>query len=215
MLHRWDITPREAVELQRKLRELVRTDLSLGEVRTVAGVDVGYRKSSGESVAAVCALEFPSLRILETHAVRMRTPFPYVPGLLSFREIPPILAALDQLSNPADLILVDGHGRAHPRRMGIAVHLGLWLQRITIGVGKSKLCGEFREPGPARGSQSQLEHRGDVIGSVLRTRTGVKPVFVSEGYGLPLPECVKWVLRLAPRFRLPEPIRIADRLSKR
>ena len=117
------------------------------------------------------------------------------------------------LSCDDDLILVDGHGRAHPRRFGIASHLGLWLKHPTIGIGKSRLCGEFRQPGKRRGSSTDLVHKGEVIGKVLRTRVGVKPVFVSVGYGLPLEECVSWALAMTSRFRLPEPIRRADHLS--
>ncbi len=144
----------------------------------------------------------------------MKTPFPYIPGLLSFREVPPILKALKKLSRLPDLILVDGHGRAHPRRFGIASHLGLWLKHPTIGIGKSRLCGEFRQPGKRRGSSTDLVHKGEVIGKVLRTRVGVKPVFVSVGYGLPLEECVSWALAMTSRFRLPEPIRRADHLCR-
>ena len=152
---------------------------------------------------------------VESAVAKSQTPFPYVPGLLSFREIPVILKAIEKLSSLPDLICVDGHGQAHPRRFGIASHLGLWLKHPTIGIGKSRLCGEFREPGPRRGAASNLIHQGEVIGRVLRTRQGVKPIFVSVGYGLPLKECVRWTLAVTPRFRLPEPIRQADRLSEK
>ena len=135
------------------------------------------------------------------------TPFPYVPGLLSFRELPPILEALDQLSAPPEIILVDGHGRAHPRRFGIACHLGLWLRIPTIGVGKTRLCGEYEEPGLTKGSASPLRDGSETLGVVLRTRTRVRPVFVSVGYGLPLEACVNWTLAVTPRYRIPEPVR--------
>jgi deoxyribonuclease V len=213
MLHDWNLTPREAIALQKKLRTSIRTDLTLPEVEFIAGVDVAYVKTTGESVATICRLAYPGLELVDHAIARLRTPFPYVPGLLSFREIPPILEALRRLARPFQLLFVDGHGRAHPRRFGIASHLGLWLQQPTIGIGKSRLVGSFDEPGQTRGDRSELRDRGEVIGSVLRTRAGVKPIFVSVGYGLVLEDCVEWTLRVTPRFRLPEPIRQADRLA--
>lgn len=211
--HPWDLTPKQAVELQKQLRGEVRTDLPSRPVSRVAGVDVAYIRELEESVATVVVLSYPDLGIVESAAARSFTPFPYVPGFLSFREIPPLLKALDQLSALPDLILVDGHGWAHPRRFGIACHLGLWLQSRTIGVGKSLLCGQFPQPGIQKGEVSYLTHREEIIGKVLRTRAGVKPVFVSVGYGLPLDSCVQWVLRCSPRFRIPEPIRQAHNLA--
>ena len=211
--HPWDLTPKQAVELQKQLRGEVKTHLPSKPVSRVAGVDVAYIRELGESVATVVVLSYPDLGIVESAVARSATPFPYVPGLLSFREIPPLLKALGQLSALPDLILVDGHGWAHPRRFGIACHLGLWLQSPTIGVGKSFLCGRFSEPGMQKGEVSYLTQREEIIGKVLRTRTGVKPVFVSVGYGLPLDSCVRWVLRCSPRFRIPEPIRQAHNLA--
>ena len=211
--HSWDLTPKQAVELQKQLRGEVRTDLLAKPVSRVAGVDVAYIRELGESVATVVVLSYPDLGVVESAVARCATPFPYVPGLLSFREIPPLLKAIGQLSALPDLILVDGHGRAHPRRFGIACHLGLWLQSPTIGVGKSLLSGQFSEPGIQKGEVSYLTHREEIIGKVLRTRTGVKPIFVSVGYGLPLDSCVRWVLDCSPRFRRPEPIRQAHNLA--
>lgn len=213
-LHGWNLTPRQAVALQRTLQAHIRTDLPLDSVRRVAGTDVAYLKDRKESVATVAILAYPGLEVLEWKTVRMPTPFPYVPGLLSFRETPPLLKALDRLSCDPDLILVDGHGRAHPRRLGIACHLGLWLEKPTIGIGKTLLCGRYWEPGVQRGERTPLEDQGEIVGTVLRTRTGVRPIFVSVGYGIPLEECIRWVLRLTPRFRIPEPIRQADRLAR-
>jgi deoxyribonuclease V len=132
---------------------------------------------------------------------------------LSFREIPPILQAFRSLSLPIDLVFVDGHGRAHPRRMGIASHLGLWLKKPTIGIGKSRLCGDYEEPGLERGCRSDLRHKGELVGTVLRTRRKVKPIFVSVGYGIPLERCVSMTLKVTPKYRLHEPIRLADRLA--
>jgi deoxyribonuclease V len=212
-MHSWNLTPKEAIQLQRKLKDQVKTHLTLRNPQHIAGVDVAYIREKEQSVATVVVVSCADFETVESAVAKMKTPFPYIPGLLSFREIPAILKALEKLSNLPDLILVDGHGQAHPRRFGIAAHLGLWLKHPTIGIGKSRLCGEFRQPGKNKGSCTDLIHKGEVIGRVLRTRTGVQPVFVSVGYGLPLKECVHWTLAMTPRFRLPEPIRRADRLS--
>jgi deoxyribonuclease V len=213
MLHRWDISPKEAVAVQRSLIGELEAELSLGKPETVAGVDVSYIRESNESIATVAVLSLHDLQPTEVAAARVPTPFPYVPGLLSFREVPPILEAFGKLSQSPDLIFVDGHGRAHPRRIGIASHLGLWLEKPTIGIGKSRLCGRYKEPGQDRGSVSDLVDRDECIGCVLRTRSGVKPVFVSVGYGLLLEVCVEWTLKVTTRYRLPEPIRTADRIA--
>ena len=213
LLHSWNLTPREAIQLQKQLKDRVRTDLILSKLQRVAGVDVAYIRKSKESVASVVVLSYPELTCVESAVAKMKTPFPYVPGLLSFREVPAILAALQKLSALPNLVFVDGHGQAHPRRFGIACHLGLWLTLPSIGIGKSLLCGQFKEPALERGASSTLLHQGEVIGKVLRTRSGVKPVFVSVGYGLPLPDCVRWTLEVSPRFRIPEPIRHAHRLA--
>lgn len=213
MLHEWDLSPREAIALQRELAEQISCSSQLPRVNRLAGVDVAYDAQSGLSAATVCILEYPSLELVEFSVAHCPTPFPYVPGLLSFREVPPILKAFESLKSVPDLIFVDGHGRAHPRRIGIASHLGLWLQRPTIGIGKSLLCGTFEDPGATKGSWTELVHRDEVIGLVLRSRTNVKPIFVSVGYGIPLERCLEWTLAATPKYRLPEPIRMADRIA--
>jgi len=212
-LHSWNLTPREAIRLQHELRRNIHTSLTIGRLSVIAGVDVGYVRETEESVATVSLLAFPGLGLLDFAIARVKTPFPYIPGLLSFREIPPILHAFHLLQKPVDLVFVDGHGQAHPRRMGIASHLGLWLEIPTIGIGKSRLCGEYEEPGAERGCRSDLRHRGELVGTVLRTRKQVRPIFVSVGYGIPLDRCVSITLEATPKFRLPEPIRHADRLA--
>ena len=214
-MHSWNLTPKEAVQLQRKLKNSIQTDIPFKCPRLVAGVDVAYLPQAKQSIASVVVLSYDGLATVESTVARSDTPFPYIPGLLRFREIPVILKAIEKLSSLPDLIYVDGHGQAHPRRFGIASHLGLWLKYPTIGIGKSRLCGEFREPSQRRGSSTNLIHQGEVIGRVLRTRQGVKPIFVSVGYGLPLRECVRLTLAVTPRFRLPEPIRQADALSEK
>lgn len=212
-MHPWNLTPKEAIALQKRLKDRIRTDWKLARVKRIAGVDVSYLPITKESVASVVVLSYPDLETIESASSRMKTPFPYVPGLLSFRELPAILKAVERISAAPQVIFVDGHGRAHPRRFGIASHLGLWLNCPTIGIGKSRLCGAYEEPGEERGCETDLLDDGEVIGRVLRTRTSVKPIFVSIGYGIPLDECRRWTLAVTPRYRLPEPIRRADRLS--
>jgi len=212
-LHSWNLTPKEAIALQHELSRHVHTSLTVEQLSLIAGVDVAYIRETGESVATISLLAYPGLDLLDFAIARVKTPFPYIPGLLSFRETPPILHAFNLLNRSVDLVFVDGHGRAHPRRMGIASHLGLWLETPTIGIGKSRLCGEYEEPGLEKGCKSDLWHRGELVGTVLRTRRKVKPIFVSVGYGLPLDQCVHITLETTPKFRLPEPIRHADRLA--
>ncbi len=207
-------TAREGIELQVVLRSLVRTDLVIGHPRTVAGVDVAYIAEKRLSVATVVVLRFPDLTPVDSVSAWLETPFPYVPGLLSFREVPPILKAWESMRSEPDVVFVDGHGRAHPRRLGVACHLGLILQKPTVGIGKSRLCGWYEDPGPYRGEQADLIDGADVIGTVLRTRDRVKPVFVSVGYGMTLEKCVEWTLRVTRRVRLPEPLRLADHASR-
>ncbi len=213
LLHPWNLTPREAIQLQKQLKKRIKTDLILRKVQRVAGVDVAYIRKSKESVATAVVLSYPQLTCVESAVVKMKTLFPYVPGLLSFREVPAISEALEKLSTLPELVFVDGHGQAHPRHFGIACHLGLWFTLPSVGIGKSLLRGQFQEPALERGASSELLHQDKVIGKALRTRPGVKPIFVSVGYDLSLPECVHWTLELSPRFRIPEPIRQAHRLA--
>jgi deoxyribonuclease V len=179
----------------------------------VAGADVSYDRGSPDHdlYAAVVVLDVESLRVVEVAAVRARARFPYVPGYLSFREIPPLLDAFAKLEAVPDLIVCDGQGRAHPRRFGLACHLGVLLDRPTFGCAKSRLIGEYREPGPRRGAHTRLRDGREVIGEVVRTRSFVKPVFVSVGHRISLETARRIALRLAPRYRLPEPVRAAHR----
>jgi deoxyribonuclease V len=175
----------------------------------VAGADVSYDRGSPVLFAAVVVLDPTSLEVIESAGVEGRARFPYVPGYLSFREIPPLLEAFARLSAPPDLVVCDGQGRAHPRRFGLASHLGVLLDLPTIGCAKSRLVGEHREPGPRRGASTRLRHEGEVIGTVLRTQDGVKPVYVSVGHRVTLDAARRQILALAPRHRLPEPVRAA------
>jgi deoxyribonuclease V len=178
-------------------------------LRRVAGADVSYDRGSPVLFAAVVVLDPASFAVIESAGVESRARFPYVPGYLSFREIPPLLEAFAKLAARPDLVVCDGQGRAHPRRFGLASHLGVLLDLPTIGCAKSRLVGEHREPGPLRGASAALRHEGEVIGTVLRTQDGVKPVYVSVGHRVTLAAARRTILALAPRHRLPEPVRAA------
>lgn len=211
-MHDWDITPKDAVALQRQLAPRVEREDRLGLVSRVAGVDVSYHAGTDRLAAAAVVLDAATHQLLDVQIVLGQPAFPYVPGLFSFRELPPVLLALEKLRETPDLIICDGQGIAHPRRFGLACHLGLWTGLPTIGCAKSRLTGTFDPPGETRGSQSALMDKDEQIGAVLRTRAGVAPVFVSTGHRISLRTACDWVLSLAPRFRLPETTRIADRL---
>jgi deoxyribonuclease V len=211
--HPWKVSVEEARRIQLELAARVVTEDAFGQVHTVAGVDVGFEGGNRIARAAVAVLSFPDLELIEHAIVRRPVDFPYVPGYLSFREIPAALEALERLDRQPDLILCDGQGRAHPRRFGLASHLGLCLDRPTIGVAKSRLIGEYREPGYRRGSHTPLRDDGEVIGAVLRTRTRVKPLFVSIGHRISLASAVDYTLRCCTRYKLPETTRWAHRLA--
>ena len=242
---RWDVTPKEAVQIQRRLRrKLARlwrdsTRLSAPPPRhpLVAGADISYDKSSDKLFAAVVVgrmvgndpLPAPSpprgeganwkaqrdFEIVETATVVDRARFPYVPGLLSFREAPVLLKCFRKLRCAPDVVMIDGHGLAHPRRFGIACHIGWLLDVPTIGCAKSILVGEYQRLGKRRGAIAPLIHKGEVVGCAVRTRTGVQPVYISSGHRIDLPTAVRLALRCAPRVRLPEPTRQAHLLVNR
>ncbi len=210
-LHSWDITPREAIQIQQDLCTRVIRSGRLANVRLIAGADTAFDTHSNAAFSAVVVMSFPGLTIIETRVVRSKVTFPYVPGLLSFRESPPLLRAFKQLRHEPDLVFIDGHGFAHPRRAGIACHLGLLLDRPVIGCAKSLLTGIYREPDTIKGACTRLtDAAGEILGSVLRTREKVKPVFVSVGHKIRLADAVRWTLACAPTYRIPEPTRLAD-----
>jgi deoxyribonuclease V len=213
MSHPWDVTPAEARAIQEQLRDRVLRQDRLGDIRRVAGVDVGFEQGGRITRAAVAVLGFPDLEPLGEAIARLPTSFPYIPGLLSFREIPAVLAALQQLEQLPDLLLCDGQGLAHPRRFGIACHLGVLVDLPSIGVAKSRLLGEHEEPGPDKGSWEPLLDRGETIGAVVRTRSRVKPLYVSIGHRLSLDTAIRYLLACTPRYRLPETTRRAHRLA--
>ena len=211
--HPWTLAPAEAMALQRELRaQLILSD-QLGPVRRVAGVDVGFEADGTVTRAAVAVLRYPELDLLESAIARRPTTFPYVPGLLSFRELPAVLDALAQLREPPDLLLCDGQGIAHPRRFGIASHLGLLVNIPAIGVAKTRLHGTHEEPPNQRGAWSPLRAEGEIIGAALRSRSGVKPLYVSPGHRISLETALAYVMGCCTRYRLPETTRHAHRLA--
>lgn len=210
-LHPWDVSPAEAIRLQEELRSQVVAENCLGEVHAIAGVDVSVRGEVAR--AAVVVLRYPDLAFQEVALAEVTVTFPYIPGLLAFREAPAILAACAKLRAEPDLLIFDGQGLAHPRRMGIATHVGLFLDRPTIGCAKSRLCGEHSELPSQAGSWVPLADRGEVIGAVVRTRSGVRPVYVSLGHRVDLEAAIHYVLTCCRGYRLPEPCRLAHRAA--
>ncbi|MBS1236410.1 MAG: endonuclease [Proteobacteria bacterium] len=213
MIHPWPASAAEAIVLQQKLRERVIVVDQLDTVSTVAGLDVGPEGDGSVMRAAVAVLSFPDLKTADQVVARRPASFPYIPGLLSFREIPALLDALARLGALPDLLLCDGQGLAHPRRFGLACHLGVLTGIPSIGVAKSLLVGEHGPLPPARGSWRPLVHKGEVVGAALRTRTGVAPVYVSIGHKVSLATVIDYVLACSPNFRLPETTRAAHRLA--
>ena len=211
--HPWKVTTAEARGIQDRIRCLVETVDRLDEIGIVAGVDVGFEKAGTVTRAAVALLHFPSLEPLGNAIARTATTFPYIPGLLSFREIPAVLKAMEQLEAKPDLLLCDGQGIAHPRRCGIASHLGVLLDIPSIGVAKTRLTGTHGTLPKPKGSRIPLMDGDEQIGSVLRTRTGVKPLYISPGHRISIDTADELVLRCTTRYRLPETTRQAHRLA--
>jgi len=211
--HDWPLTAEDAIAIQNQLRSQVITEDQLGDVQYVAGVDLGFEEDGAISRAAVAVLSFPDLQLQEKAIAKRPTNFPYIPGFLSFREIPAILDALETVSTTPDLIVCDGQGIAHPRRLGIACHLGVLIDIPTIGAAKSLLVGKHDEVPVEKGSWQPLRYRGEVVGAVVRSRTGVKPLYVSPGYRISLPTAIDYVLRCTTKYRLPETTRWADKLA--
>jgi len=214
-LHPWKVSPKEAIGIQEELRSQVIREDRFDPPKSVAGVDVGFEDDGETTRAAVAVLGFPDLSLREWTLARRPTEFPYVPGLLSFREVPAILDALSQLETLPDLLVCDGHGLAHPRRFGLACHLGLLVNLPTIGVGKSRLVGHHPPVGSERSSWQPLEDHDEIIGAVLRTRTGVKSVYISIGHRFSLKSALEFIMSCTPKYRLPEPVRQAHRLASK
>jgi deoxyribonuclease V len=208
-LHRWDLDPTEAVALQRELAGRVETHTPLVPCKLVAGADVSYNRFSPIFYAAVVVLRTDDWTVVEEQGAVRESPFPYIPGLLSFREAPVLLEAFAKLETVPDAVMCDGQGIAHPRRLGLASHVGLWLDLPCVGCAKSLLTGKYKEPGKKASSLAPLVDRGEVVGDVVRTKDNVKPLFVSAGHKIDLPSAVRLVLEACQGYRLPEPTRQA------
>jgi len=212
--HEWDdLKVQDARRIQESLQQRVRIKDAFGKLRRIAGVDVGFEANNTITRAAVAVLSFPGLELVEHAIARRETRFPYVPGYLSFREIPALVDALRQLAQAPDMLLCDGQGIAHPRRFGIACHLGVLTDLPAIGVAKSRLCGDYTEPGEEKGEASPLMDGDEQLGWVLRTRRRVKPLFVSPGHRIGHESCRRIVMQCLSRYRLPETTRQAHRLA--
>lgn len=208
-LHRWDLGFAEAIALQRQLAERVDVRTPLTRCELIAGADISYDRFSDVLFAGVVVLQAPDWEIVERQGVVGTATFPYRTGLLSFREAPVLLEAFARVRAEPDVVMLDGQGLAHPRRLGLACHVGLFLERPTLGCAKSLLTGKFRDLGPRAGAVAPLWDRGEVVGEAVRTKNKVKPVFVSAGHRVDLPSAVRVVLASCRGYRLPEPTRQA------
>ena len=211
-LHDWALTPRQAIELQKELRARVLLTPLRKPVETIAGADISFNKFSSTVYAGLVVLRLPSLETVEEIGVVSETKFPYVPGLLSFREAPSVLEAWSRLKTEPDAVMFDGQGIAHPRRVGIASHIGLLIERPTLGCAKSVLVGKYEEPAGERGSWTEMIDKGEVVGAALRTKTNVQPVFVSPGHLIDLAGAIELAMRCDNGYRQPEPTRRAHNL---
>ena len=212
-LHKWDVNPAAAVEIQKSLAAQVIRNNEAGKPRYIAGVDISSGRAVDKATAAVVVLSYPELVMVDSSVIYTETAFPCVPSLLSFREVPLILKAYEKLKKEPDLILVDGQGIAHPRRMGFASHLGLVLEKPTIGCAKSLLTGEHGELAEKAGSFADITDNGEVIGAVVRTIDNVKPLYVSIGHKVDLATAMRWVLACCKDYRIPKPLRLAHQAA--
>ncbi len=211
-LHSWNLSPKQAVDLQKKLAAKVRLIPLKIPAKLIAGLDCAFTKDAQKIVAAAVVVRLPNFDIVETKSAVRKLRFAYIPGLLSFREAPACIAAVKKLKTTPDLFLIDGQGIAHPRRLGLAAHLGLFFDTPTIGCAKSRLTGTFEDPLLQKGAYSLLKDKQDTIGAVLRTRNNVKPIFVSVGNKCMLKDAIKITLACTTKYRLPEPTRLAHQL---
>ena len=208
-LHAWDLQPADAVALQKQLKSQLQLQPLAQEPRLIAGADLSFDKGSDTVYAGIVVLSLPDLQIVESKGLQTTAPFPYVPGLLSFRESPAILEVWQTLENKPDILVTDGQGTAHPRGFGVACHLGLWLEIPTIGCAKTLLCGKFGDLDAARGAHEPLIYKNQTVGAALRTKNRVAPVYVSPGNLIDLDDSIKILLRCDGGYRIPEPTRQA------
>ncbi|PQV64107.1 Endonuclease V [Abditibacterium utsteinense] len=208
-LHPWNLTPPQAIALQNELRDQLEIRPLQSAPQLIAGADISFDIGSDTVYAGIVVLSFPGLEVVEECGIQTTANFPYVPGLLSFREAPAILEVFEKLQNKPDVLVLDGHGTAHPRGFGIACHVGMWLPIATIGCGKTRLCGQFEDLGEARGSHAPLIYKKQVVGAALRTKNKINPVFVSPGNRCDLPGALDLMLRCDGGLKIPEPTRRA------
>lgn len=213
--HLWNISEMEAIKIQEQLAQKVIKEDAFDQINYVSGVDVAYSKSNDKLIAAIVILETETLKLVESVVIEDTIQFPYIPGLFSFRELPPIIKAFEKIKNRPQLVVCDGQGLAHPRRFGLACHLGVLCDIPTIGCGKTKLIGNYKEPEQHRGAQSPLIEKREIIGNVLRTQNTINPIFVSVGHRISLTTACHWILKLSTKYRLPETTRQADQLVKK
>ena len=206
-LHSWEVSPQESIKIQKDLKSNISLKKSFSKIDKIAGADVSYYKN--KMIAGVIIFEFPNLKTIERQSFISPVNFPYIPGLLTFREGPSLLSAFKKVKNEPDIILFDGQGIAHPRRMGIATHLGLFLDKPTIGCAKSRLSGEYTSIGDEKGDYVLLKEDKEILGVVLRTRKRVKPIFVSPGHKIDLPNSIEITLKCTGKYRVPIPVRDA------
>lgn len=211
--HAWNVTPKQAKEIQEQLKDRVILEDQFESIKYVAGVDVGFENNNTITRAAIAVLNFSDLVLIEHRIARLPTRFPYIPGYLSFREVPAVLEALGKIKQLPDILLCDGQGIAHPRRLGIACHLGVLTDLPCIGVAKSRLIGTHDDVPPEKGQYVNLYDKGEVIGSVLRTRKNVKPLYISPGHKVSLRSAIQIVLQCVTKYRLPETTRWAHKLA--
>jgi len=213
-VHSWNATPKQAIAIQHKLRIKIKTFDDFDSLKKVGGVDVGFVKEKNLSCAALVIFSYPDMKILDVITCSEPISFPYIPTFLAFREVPVVLSCFEKLENMPDMLILDGQGYAHPRRMGLASHVGVLLDIPTIGCAKSRLVGEFNMPDEKKGSYSYLYDKCEIIGAVLRTKDNISPVFVSIGHRVSLNTAIKLILEMAVT-RIPEPTKIADREVKK
>jgi len=213
-LHPWNVSIKEALQIQEELRGCVVLKNRFSKIKTVAGSDVAYSRSGAFLLGAMVVLSYPELKLRDSAMATGKVSFPYIPGLFSFREGPVLLKAFDRLKLKPDLIIFDGHGIAHPRRFGLASHMGLWLDLPSIGCARTPLLKDFTSPGSSKGSFAWVLLEGEKVGAALRTRQAVKPVFVSPGHRIDLMTSIHFILSTCRQYRIPEPLRLAHQLSR-
>lgn len=211
-LHPWNVTPRQAIRIQKTLAGLVVLKRTFSGIESIGGADAAY-SGKGEAVGAIVILSFPELEVVETAMATKKSTFPYIPGLLSFREGPVLIKAFEKLKARPDVLILEGQGLAHPRRFGLASHLGVWLNLPTVGCTKTPLLKYSTSVGTSKGDVQYLSRDGEKVGAILRTKQGVKPVFVSPGHLIDLETSIQLILGSCIRFRMPQPLRLAHQVA--